>query len=141
MNQARLEPKIDGYYENTLTEVPLRPPRKFLNPSFNTSNSLFAQENEPLEVRLMSRFEKMNQTSMPHDSTQLRPNWFDDQFELLNELGKIQLEQVKYPTVAELGSNIIRNDLAINPPVSDISLSQTNDLRNILSNIISPKLI
>ena len=57
----RLDPKIDGYYEDTMNEPPVKPPRKFINPNFITSNSLFVQENETLEQRLASPYDKSNQ--------------------------------------------------------------------------------
>ena len=80
MTTTRLENKVDGYYENVLNEAPKRQPRKFLNPNFITSNSLFVQEYEGLEQRLASPYDKSNQET-PDRCDFPYPAWFRPDFE------------------------------------------------------------
>ena len=131
----RLEPRIDGYYENVLNEPPVRPQRKFINPNFITSNSLFVQENESLQQRLGSPNEKLDVVNAPERGEFPYPVWFQEQHETYKDLAEIQNRQVKYPIVAEIPSNIIKNQTALNEPKAEITDTDITILRNIIKQL------
>jgi hypothetical protein len=129
----RLDPKIDGYYENIVNEPPVRPSRKFINPNFITSNSLFAKENELLEQRLETPYNKTNQEA-PNRGNFPYPLWLKPQFETYLDLGRIQMQQLRYPVVAEIPSNIIKQQTMMNAP-KEVTETDILSLRNILNQI------
>lgn len=132
----RLDPKIDAYYENILNEPPVRQRRKFINPNFITSNSLFVQENESLEERLASRNDKLNvNENAPIRGEFSYPLWFKSQHETFNDLGKIQLQQIRYPIVAEIPSNLIKQQSILNPPKAVITDTDVTVIRNIIKQL------
>ena len=126
MTTFRIEPRIDDFDLGN-NDLP-KTERKFLNPNFITSNSLFVQENENLEQRLASPFEKLN-IDAPERS-QSHPEWFDPQYETYINLGKIQQSQLKHPVVSEIPSNIIKQQTMMNPPSDDLDI-----LRNLIQNL------
>ena len=130
----RLEPRIDGYYENTSNEPPSQPPRKFINPNFITSNSLFVQENETLEQRLQSPYNKTNQEA-PDRGDFPYPIFFKSQHDTYIDLGRIQMQQLRYPSVAEIPSNLIKSQTVMNPPKAEVTEIDILNLRNILKQI------
>ena len=132
----RLEPRIDGFYENTQNTPMAKSRPKFLNPHFNTSNSLFVQENEDLEQRLYSKYEKLNQDTVPTDDPY--PYWFKEKINTLLDLGSIQQNQLRYPVVAEIPSNIIKTQTSLNTPTA-VTNVDVNSLRLLIQSLAPPK--
>ena len=87
---------------------------------------------------LESPYDKSNQESEDRGDF-IYPAWFRTQFETFENLGKIQLQQVKYPSVSEIPSNIIKQQTMFNPPKAEITENDVNALRNLLNTIIPSK--
>ena len=137
MTTSRLEPRTDGYYENILNEPPLRIRPNLLNPNFITSNALFVQENETIEERLASRDEKLNiNDDAPERGDFPYPQWFMEQHNTYQDLGNLQNTMLKYPSVAEVPTNIIRSQSVMNAPnEGGITKDDINSLRNLINSI------
>ena len=95
MSYVRLESRLDGKYENiNNSNIQLKQRPNFLNnDAFNTSNSLFAEENKELNQRLNDKYEKLN---LKGDGSgyQSIPSWFQPKHDILQQLGAIQLSQI-----------------------------------------------
>ena len=138
MSYLRLDTKVDDVNINDSNIQLKQRPRFLNNDGFNTANSLFAEENKELEQRLYDNYEKLN---LKGDGTGFQPipSWFS-KHDVLQQLGAIQLEQVKYPIVAEIPSNYIRREIN-NPERPPIDQNDINSIRNLINSIAPPKVV
>ena len=139
MSYLRLDNQIDDVnIMNSNIQLKKRP-NYLNNDAFNTSNSLFVEENKELEQRLYDKYEKLN---LRGDGSKLQPipSWFQPKHNVLQQLGAIQLEQVKYPVVAEIPSNYIRREIN-NPERPPIDQNDITALRNLINSLAPPKVV
>jgi hypothetical protein len=135
----RLQPTLDNVYENILVTPPPRKKKNFLNQnSFLTSNSLEVQEQETLEQRLYSKFQKLNLEGTTPNGLSSVPDWAKPRFETLSNLATIQEEQIKFPNVREVPTGVLRmnamSEMGKNN-LKDITILDVQNLNNLISQL------
>ena len=94
------------------------------NQSFNSSNSLFAKEHEPLGVALQSPLYRLNLEGTTPAGVDRIPDWLKPKEETLANLARIQEQYNTYEGgFAEVPSGLIKSNQVLQPHQGDVQFS------------------
>ena len=109
--------------------------------SLNTSPNLFTLEQEGREQQLYNKFEKLNLQNTTPNALSNIPDWFQEQYEVLGGLGRLQEQGSFYPNTYEVPNNVIRQEQLLLNSQNDMRFTEmeTKQLRDLIFRLAPPQ--